>query len=298
MKKIISILAILALAVFSASAADVIVEKNYNLKDFRGLEISSTFDVTVEQSDTYSISIAVLSEYAPYLDIRVTGGILNVGFKNLPKRLNTTSYIKSAAAAKICMPSLERLSLSGASTFSTADSFDAGNNGIQISVSGASELKHVEMYGTDARITVSGASRASITGGFVDIDMAVSGTSRATLAADAEELNVTASGTAVADIEGEYEDVELSASGVAHITVKGQADELDATGSGTASIDVLKMPVNSAEVSLSGASVCKTYVQKELEASCSGASTLSYKSDNEIKLELKQIARTATLKKL
>lgn len=298
MKRILSILAILAATALSVSAADTIVEKSFNLKDFRGLEISSSIDVTVEQSDTYSINIAVLSEYAPYLDIRVTGGILNVGFKNLPKKLNTTSYVKSAAAAKITMPSLERLSLSGASSFTTADSFDAGNNGIQISVSGASELKRVEMYGTDAKITVSGASRANIVGGFVDISMQVSGTSRAALTADAEDLIVTASGTAVADIEGEYEDVDLTASGVANITIEGQAGELEASGSGTASIDALKMPVNSADVSLSGASVCKTCVQKELEANCSGASTLSYKADNEIKLELKQISRTATLKKL
>jgi hypothetical protein len=51
-------------------------------------------------------------------------------------------------------------------------------------------------------------------------------------------------------------------------------------------------------VRLSGAGVCKTYVTESLEVQCTGASTCSYKADGEIKLDLKEIARTATLKKL
>lgn len=298
MKKLICILAVAALTIFSATAADVVIEKNYNLKGFRGLSISNTFEVEVEKSDTYSVNVAVASEYAPYLDIKVNGGILYIGFKNLPRKLNNTSFIKSAAVARVTMPTLERLSLSGVSKFSCDDVFDIGNSDFQLSLSGISEVEHLEVYGTDADISLSGTSKANIAGDFFEIDMSLSGTSRAVLTANAEDLSVQVSGTAVADIEGEFEDVDFSTSGVSNITVKGKAVELEVESSGTSSVDALRMPVNSADISLSGASVCKTYVLKELEAECTGASSLSYKTDEQIKLDLKEIARSATLKKL
>lgn len=298
MKRLICIFAILAASIFSAYAGDVVIEKNYHLKDFRGLSISHTFDVTVEKSDTYSIHIAVLDEFAPYLDVKVVGGILNLGFKNLPRRLNTAGYIKSAAVAKVTMPSLERLSLSGASHFEAKDSFDIGSAPFQVSVSGASELKRVEIYGGDAVIDVSGASRANIFGSFIDIDMDLSGASRTTFDADGEELTIETSGTAVADVEGIFEDAEFETSGVSNITVKGRASELEVDASGTSSVDALRMPVETAEVSLSGASVCKTDVSGMLKAECTGASTLGYKTHDDLKLDLREIARSATLKKL
>lgn len=298
MKKYICILACMALSIFSASAADVVIEKNYDLKGFRGLAISNTFDVTVVKSDTYSVNIAVAGEYAPYLDVKVINGILNIGFKDLPRKLSATGYIKSDAVARISMPSLERLSLSGATKFNCEDAFDIGNADFQLVVSGASEVKRVEVYGTDADIDVSGASRANIAGDFVNIEMTLSGTARAALTSDAEELSVIASGTSVADIEGEFTDVDFDTSGVANITVKGKAVKMEVESSGTSSVDALNMPVNSADVEISGASVCKAHVLEELEAECSGASTLSYKADGDIKLDLKEIARSATLKKL
>lgn len=298
MRKLFITLAILATCIFSAAAADVTVEKNYNLKNFRGLAISSTFDVAVEKSDTYSVVVAVASEYVPYLDVKVTGGILSIGFKNLPRKLSTTEFLKASAVARISMPSIERLSLSGASTFVSEDAFDIKNADFALSVSGASEVKRIEVYGSDADISLSGASRANIAGGFIDVEMSLSGTSRAALTADAEDLSVTVSGTAVADIEGEYDEVDLETSGVANITIKGKASKMEVESSGTSSVDALNMPVGSADVSLSGASVCKAYVLKALEAECTGASTLSYKADDKIRLDLKEIARSATLKKL
>ena len=58
------------------------------------------------------------------------------------------------------------------------------------------------------------------------------------------------------------------------------------------------MPVATVDLRLSGAGVGKVYVKEALQVQCTGASTCSYKADGEIKLDLKEIARTATLKKL
>ncbi|MDO5442186.1 MAG: DUF2807 domain-containing protein [Bacteroidia bacterium] len=298
MKKIYCFITILFLSLISASAENIIIEKNYNLKDFRGLAVSNTFDVSVGKSDSYSVKVAVSDEYAPYLDIRVSGGVLNIGFKNLPRKLSSTSLIKAAAVAKVTMPSLESISLSGASKFNCEDPFDIGNSNFQASVSGASEIKRVEVYGADASINVSGASKANIAGNFVDVEVVASGTARVVLTADGEELEVKSSGSAVADIEGMYEDFDFKASGAANITMKGGADEMDVECSGAASVDALNAPVRSAEVSLSGASVCKTAVAEYLEAECSGASSLIYKADDDINLKIKELPRTASLRKL
>lgn len=297
MKKLYCIVAILCISLFSAAADNITIEKNYDLKGFRGLSVSSTFDVDVEKSDSYSVKVSVPAEFAPYLDIRVSGGILNIGFKNLPRKLNAASLVKQTKA-EVSMPVLEYLNLSGASKFNCEDAFDLGNADFQISVSGASEVKRVEIYGTDAQIDVSGASRANIAGSFVDVDIVASGTARVVLTADGEDLEVKSSGSAVADIEGMYEEFDFIASGAANITVKGEAESMEAECSGAASVDALNAPVQTAKVSLSGASVCKTTVTEALEASCSGASSLSYKADEDISLKIKDISRTAGLRKL
>ena len=78
----------------------------------------------------------------------------------------------------------------------------------------------------------------------------------------------------------------------------GEGEEMNVNASSAGSVDALRMPVATATVRLSGAGVCKAYVKEALEVQCTGASTCSYKTDGEIKLDLKEIARTATLKKL
>ena len=147
-------------------------------------------------------------------------------------------------------------------------------------------------------VTLNGSSKLTVADSFVSVNIQSVGTSRLDMTANADDLTVKSAGTAVSEIDGTFDTVDLDMGGTANVTLKGQADEMDVIASSAGSVDALRMPVATATVHLSGAGVCKTYVKEALEVQCTGASTCSYKVDGDIKLDLKEIARTATLKKL
>ena len=196
------------------------------------------------------------------------------------------------------MPELKGVTLNGAAKLTVADSFDLGNENFTLSTAGASEVKQMEIHANNATLSLLGASRVHLNGDFVTVSIQSSGTSRLDLSADADDLVVKSSGTAVSEIDGSFETLDLDLGGTSNVTLKGEAEDMTVVASSAGSVDALRMPVTTATVRLSGAGVCKTYVKKALEVQCTGASTCSYKADGEIKLDLKEIARTATLKKL
>lgn len=279
-----------------ASASAETVTKNYDFKDFKTLEVSNFFDVTMTKSSEYSVNITVSEEYEKYLDIVVKNGSLSVAFKNLPAKLSALQVGK-IAKAEISMPELDGLTMSGASKFTSEDLIDLGRGVFNLSLSGAAQVNNINVNASEARMYLSGASRCSLSGEYVELHFSVSGTSRAEVNATADDLDIKSSGTAVMEIEGEYDEVSLNTSGVANITMKGKAEEMTIKGTGTSGIDVTELVVDSADVTLGGAAVAKVNVKKNLKASLDGTSRCSYMDYNTLKIT-ESVARAAKLKTL
>ena len=292
--KLFAIMAVLITTAFTASAQTV--KKDFDLKGFTAVEFNNDFKATVLKGDAFKVSVELSEELVPYLDVRVSKGSLIVELRNVPTRL--TLLKSNTVNATVTMPELRGVVLNGAAKLTVPDVFDLGNNDFILSTAGASEVKQMEIHSKNATLSLLGASRIHLNGDFVTVNVKSAGTSRLDMTADADELIVKSSGTAVSEIEGSFETLNLELAGTSNVTLKGEAEEMKAVASTAGSVDALRMPVSTADVSLSGAGVCKVYVKKALDVQCTGASTCSYKTDGEIKLDLKEIARTATLKKL
>jgi len=297
MKRIMTFLAFAALIITTATAASAqTVKKDFDLKGFTALDISSEFKATVTKSDSYSVSVELSEELAPYLDVRLNRDALVIELRNVPTKL---SILRSHVInATIGMPELRGVRLNDACKLTVEDGFDLGNNDFTLSAAGTSEVKKMEIHAKNATISLLGASRIHLDGDFVTVNIQSAGTSRIDMAVDADELFVKSSGTAVSEIDGTFDTIGLELGGTSNVTLKGEAEEMTVTASTAGSVDALRMPVATADVRLSGAGVCKVYVKDALEVQCTGASTCSYKTDGDIQLDLKEIARTATLKKL
>ena len=297
MKRILTFFAVLAILIAASSAASAqTAKKDYDLKGFTAVEFNNEFKATVLKSNDFSVSVELPEELVPYLDVRVSKGALIVELRNVPTKLNVLK--SSSVNATVTMPELRGVTLNGAAKLTVPDSFDLGNGDFTLSAAGTSEVRQMEIHAKNATLSLLGASRIHLNGDFVTVNIQSAGTSRLDLSADADDLVVKSSGTAVSEIDGSFETLKMELGGTSNVTLKGEAEDMTVNASSAGSVDALRMPVATATVNLSGAGVCKAYVKEALEVQCTGASTCSYKTDGEIKLDLKEIARTATLKKL
>lgn len=297
MKRFSTIIALVAAFILTASSVCAqTVKRDFDLSGFTSLEISNDFRATVQRSNDFNVSVELSEELVPYLDVRVSKGALIVALRNVPTKL--TLLKKNVIEINVSMPDLRGVSLNDAVKLTVADSFEIGNNDFTLSTAGASEVKNLNIHAKNATLSLAGASRIHLSGDFATVDITSAGTSRLDMEADADELFVKSSGTAVSEIEGSFDTIDLDLGGTSNVTLKGKAEDLKVKASTAGSADALRMPVATADVSLSGAGVCKVYVKEALEVQCTGASTCSYKTDGEIRMNPKEIARTATLKKL
>jgi hypothetical protein len=144
-----------AVAVILSSPGNLKTQE-YTNSGFSALEVGSAFQVTITQSDTYSVKITAgerifdriqVTQSEETLKIEVTPGLCLGTFD---------------AKAEITMPALGSVTLSGA-TRGTADGFNTTDQFV-ITVSGASSLDMTNMELGDVDVELSGASRLTAQG--------------------------------------------------------------------------------------------------------------------------------------
>jgi len=239
MKKVImvaSVVVLLTLGLLAGCVGGVVKgsgnldTQEFNFSDFARVEVGYAFEVEVVQSASYSVSITADDNLFDYILVSKQGTTLKI---RLEPALH---YVFTTLQAKITMPQLDGLALSGA-TRGTVSGFSSTDN-IDIEVSGASSLNLVEMSAGDIEFDISGASRVTgdITAGDADFDV---------------------SGASTVQLEGSANDIVVDASGASHVKLAA-------------------FPVSNADVTLSGASSGTVNLDGRLDADLSGASKLSY----------------------
>lgn len=297
MKRLITILlttAALIAASFSANAGTF--KKSYDFKGFNNVDVSSFFDVTIEKSNNYSTEVYVSDEYKDYLDIKVKGNTLYIGFRNLPTKLQVKSVTGRIANATITLPELAGLNLSGAAKAHCIGAFDLGRGVFNLQASGASSFDGLNVVGSTAKAYLSGSAKGEMKGDFVDMDITASGAARGEMKIGADKLTIKSSGAAVIEMEGEYDELDFGASGSANITIEGAANTAKYGASGAASIDAAKLMVADAKVDISGAAVCKVDASESLKVTASGAAKCMYKDNKKLKVKEEGVSRGATVR--
>jgi len=204
--------------------------ENYNFSDFTRVDIGSAFEVEIAQSGSYSVSITADDNLFDYIQVSKQGTTLKIGLRTL------TTLGLATLEAKVTMPQLRGLDLSGA-TRGTVSGFSSTEN-LDIEVSGASSVDLVGMSAGDVKFDISGASK--VTG------------------------DITA------------DDADFDVSGASTVQLEGSASDMVAKLGGASRFNLGGFTVNNANVNLSGASTGTVNLSGRLDADLSGASKLSY----------------------
>jgi len=224
--------------------------KQYNFSDFNRVDIGYAFEVGIDQSSSYSISITADDNLFEYIQVSKEGETLKIGLKRIIS-LGTVTL-----KAEVTMPQLRGLELSGA-TRGTVSGFSSTEN-LDVEVSGASSLDLVDISAGDVKCEVSGASKVTGDITAADADFDVSGASTVQLEGSASDIVVDTSGASR---------VKLAAFPINNATVA-----LSGASSGTVNLD------GRLDADLSGASKLSYIGEPTMGTiNTSGASTLSKK---------------------
>lgn len=181
-----------AFAQKSISGNGNVVEKKFNNSDFNRIEVSGSMDVTLTQSETYSIVISADENlFDDNIFVEQINNTLRIGSKNIRKATQMKAFIS--------LPDLIYIQASGASEVKT-ESENFKLDELTVKLSGASEAE-LSLECTHFTTSISGASDLKISGTSSVCEYTVSGAS-ALRTSDfiADTVYVTASGASKARV--------------------------------------------------------------------------------------------------
>jgi hypothetical protein len=198
----------------SVTGSGNLVTLEQPFEDFQRVDISHAFQAEVTQGDAYSVVITIDDNLAEYLDVRVVGDTLQVGFdRNGPFTMRNTTM-----RAQITMPELTGVAGSGASQVRVSGF--ASDKDLNVDVSGASTVRG-QIDAGDLRADVSGASRLELTGQGKNGDITASGASQANLSGfRMEDVTAEASGASRAEVYASGR-LDAEASGASTVLYSG-----------------------------------------------------------------------------
>jgi hypothetical protein len=206
-----------------------LVTKDYDLGNFSAVAAGSAFQVEITQSDKYSVSVTVNENLVERLDVGISGNTLRISLK---PGIGLTGA--ATLKAKVTMPELTGIDLSGAS-HTTLAGFKSDNN-LKVEVSGASSLRGDLTCG-DAQFDASGASKIELDGSGQNLNIKASGASTVDLSSfTSKNAKVDASGASKA-IVNVSATLDAEASGASTVRYTGDPAKVRENSSGASTVE-------------------------------------------------------------
>jgi hypothetical protein len=188
--------------------------RQYDLSGYSIVDVDNAFRVEITRSDTFSTSVTADNNMFDYIRVSKDGSHLHISLDPAYSYLLTPGSL----TAKITLPTLEGVSLSGA-TRATVSGFKSTAD-IKIDLSGASQLDG-DISAGNARFDTSGASRAKLQGSGTSAAINGSGASRLDLGDwPVESADVSLSGGSNAVVNASSK-LDYDLSGGSHLTYTG-----------------------------------------------------------------------------
>ncbi len=233
----------------------------YDFTDFTRVDVGSAFEIDIVCADAFSVSVDAEEDQFDDVEVSQKGDTLIV---RQEWRLSGRRHGGSRPSARIAMPLLAELKVSGASRGRVAD-FDSSES-FHLALSGASRLE-AELKAGDSRLEgglkvdgtcldLSGASRfaGELTAGKVRFEL--SGASRLELSGAVGDLTLEASGASRAALDTpDAGDADVKLSGASRAIIN-DGGKLSSHLSGASSLQWAGEPAMG-EVSVTGASTLK-----------------------------------------
>ncbi|MHB0875022.1 MAG: head GIN domain-containing protein [Anaerolineae bacterium] len=163
------------------------VTREYEVEGFTGIDAGSAFEIEVAQGDEFHVDVTAEEGTFRYIEVDTTGSVLRLHLNHS----GFFSFGRATLRARVTMPRLESLDLSGASR---CDLKDFGAEDVEIALSGASKLSG-ELQAARLTFDLSGASSTTLEGSVDAIDATLSG-------ASALDLRDAPAATAAVELSG------------------------------------------------------------------------------------------------
>ena len=232
---------------------EVVVEARRSAMNFDEIEVSRAVRLIVEERTTGNIIIRAPRSVMPYLSLRVSGGTLYATILSGAPALRSSNVV-----AEVYVPYNGRIKDISAS-------------------SAAKVIVRPTLSCTELDLDASSAAMIDVKAGAREVSIDASGAStiKAQLAAD--EVDVELSGASVAHLSGQVQSFEVDMSGASTLrAAKMRASHLALECSSASKAVAMGIRCN---VQSSGASNVEVEALQYLEASASGASSITYSGD-------------------
>lgn len=204
-----------------------VVSRQENFDDFDSLRVSHGCQVSVSQSQTYSVVVRIDDNLEQYLDVHQSGSSLRIGLDS------DHSYRNVHCDAEVRMPDLREMRLSGGSRGYLQD-FRARND-LEFGLSGGSRLEGL-IQGERIQIGTSGGAQVELRGRSESLRLDGSGGSQMRLSElEAGSVDVTMSGGSGCTIHLNGE-LTGSLSGGSSVHYSGTPTEIRVSKSGGARV--------------------------------------------------------------
>ena len=145
---------------------------------------------------------------------------------------------------------------------------------------------------------MNGATSATLSGEFDYADIEMGGAAKCNFSINADKLEQELSGAAKAYHNGNFNAVDLEASGASVFSLNGAVDVMEIEGSGAAKIETSRATAREVRASVSGATNCEINAFDYLRVDASGASSVRYVDNDNMKLDIRSISRGSSITKM
>jgi hypothetical protein len=254
--------------IFSVRERGPLTTEDYTYTNFRALDIGSAFEVEIEYADTYSMQITAHENVLKNVKITRIGETLKIGMQ-WPWFSIGSRNLK----AKITMPELTKLTLSGSSE-GTVKGFKSSQD-FETDVSGASDL-NLDMETGAFTGEISGSSELTAYLKSSSTKIGLSGASDLKINVVTGRLEITSSGSSETKGYAEATSSTFHLSGASDMTLTGKGGNIDLFGSGASSFRLMEYAIDDVNIGLSGASDADMVISGTLQGNLSGSSELRY----------------------
>lgn len=267
-------------------------DRNYSVSDFKGIDVSGGFDVTLVQGNSESVTLTAQENLFDNITVKVDNGTLKIYTRN---NLMVTRQLK----ARITFKNIDNLKVSGGGDVISETPVNV--EVLDVYISGGGDFSSV-INSEELKCHISGGGDAEIGGKTKDFNLDISGggnlksevnasviSCRIAGGGDLYLLNENKVSDADIDINGggnmdikiNAEKLKCSVTGGGDATLYGQASEFEININGGGDADARNLSTGITSFYANGGSDIHVNVSKELKGQISGGGDVYYSGNPE-----------------
>ncbi len=276
----------------SVKGTGMSIDRDFNVTDFKGIDVSGGFDVTLVQGNTESLTLTAQKNLFDHITVEVYNGTLKVYTRN---NLMATQPMK----ARITFKSISNLKVSGGGDVTSETPVNV--EALDVYISGGGDFSSV-INSEELKCHISGGGDAEIGGKTKSYNLEVSGGGNIKSAVNASviycriagggdlylrnedktsEADIDINGGGNIDMKINAEKLKCSVTGGGDADLYGQASEFEITINGGGNLKARDLSTNITSFNVSGGSDIHVNASKELSGHISGGGDVYYSGNPE-----------------